>query len=395
MNRSLKPFLIISFLLVAVIFLTIYGMSMAKGVLAPIFLAIILAMVLSPVSNFLEKHGFNRGWASFFSDILFILLMLGILVAVGFEIQRIMQNASEIQNRLNSLFSSIASFIESNMGFTLENPFSGGSSSTLGDGGQIADSAQQAGAAVASGGNESGSASSFGNLKSYLSTALTWTFNSLTTFLIIVVYIFFMLLHRDKFEKGIFHFIPEDKREKGKKVISEILEDAQQYWFGHVILITVLTIFYTIGFSIAGMQGAFTTALLASVLTLVPYVGTTIGNVLALGIAFLTTGNMSAVWIVLATVSLGQFFESYFLEPYVVGERMNVNPLFTILSVTIGAAIWGIIGMIVFLPLFSFIKAIADHVPLLQPVGYFIGKEDTGDDEGTGEKIKKKVKEKF
>lgn len=186
-----------------------------------------------------------------------------------------------------------------------------------------------------------------------------------------------MLLFREKFEKGTLHFVPEKHRDKGRKAISEILQDAQQYLFGHVILISLLTGFYTIGFSIAGMGGVFTTALLAAVLTLVPYVGTMVGNVLAFGIAFVTTGSMSAVWIVLTTVVIGQFIESYFLEPYVVGKRMNVNPLFTILSVTIGAAMWGIIGMIVFLPLFSFIKVIADKVEVVKPIGYFIGKEDT------------------
>lgn len=189
-----------------------------------------------------------------------------------------------------------------------------------------------------------------------------------------------MLLFREKFEKGTLYFVPERNRDKGKQAISEILKDAQHYLVGHVILISILTGLYTIGFSIAGMNGAFTTALLAAVLTLVPYVGTMVGNILALGIAFVTTGNMSAVWIVLATVAVGQFIESYFLEPYIVGKRMDVNPLFTIFSVTIGAAVWGIIGMIVFLPLFSFIKVIADKIPVLRPVGYFIGKEDTSEE---------------
>lgn len=397
MGNRLKPFLFISFLIVATIVLLVYGLSMAKGVLAPIFLAILLAMVLAPVSNFLEKKGCKRGWASFLSDLIFIIFICGILIAVGAEIQRVASNASSIENRLSKLYSQVDSFTENKFGYNLENPFRG-SNNKAGSGqnsqgkqsGNQSNSAGNAGSgsqtSAASGNTGSGSQSSATsgntgksgkNLKDYLTSALTWTFSSLTTFLLVVVYIFFMLLHRDKFEKGTLHFVPEKHRDKGRKAISEILKDAQQYLFGHVILISVLTIFYTIGFSIAGMGGAFTTALLAAVLTLVPYVGTMVGNVLALGVAFVTTGDISAVWIVLATVVIGQFIESYFLEPYVVGKRMNVNPLFTILSVTIGAAIWGIIGMIVFLPLFSFIKVIADKVPVLKPIGYFIGKEDT------------------
>lgn len=370
MNKKTKSFLLVFFLIVAIAFLSIYGLSMAKSVLGPIFLAILVAMLLARVSSFLEKKGWKRGWAAFASDFIFVIFICGILLAVGAEAKRITSNASSIQNQLSNVFSNIDSFVENKFGYNLENPFS-----------NIKNNKNTASISpsevTANPQNTLISAGSIGNLQNYIKNILTWTFSSITNLLLIVVYIFFMLLHRDKFEKGVLYFVPEEKRDKASRTISEILENAQQYLWGHVILISLLTGFYTIGFSIAGIGGPFTTALLASVLTLVPYVGTMIGNLLALAVAFITTDSMSAVWIVLATVSIGQFIESYLLEPYVVGKRMDVNPLFTILSVTIGAAIWGIWGMIIFLPLFSFIKVIADKISFLRPIGYFIGKEDT------------------
>lgn len=379
MDKSIRNSLLHWFLIIGIIYLVFHGMAMAQTVLAPIFLAVLVAMVLAPVANFLEKHGLSTGWAAFFSDLIFILFVIGILVAVGAEIQKIASNFSSIQDRLSSLFSQISSFLEQ-YGYSFENPMKDSGNNPLQD--------SAASGAAATG--QTQGPYDLNNMRSAISTAFTWTFSSLTTFLILVVYIFFMLLFRNKFEKATLKFVPENEKQEGKRIISEILEDAQQYLFGHLILIAILTTFYTIGFSISGMKTAFVTALLASVLTLVPYVGSAVGNLLALGMAFITTGNMSAVWIVLATVAIGQFIESYFLEPYIVGKRMNVNPLFTILSVTIGAAVWGIWGMILFLPLFSFIKAIADHVPRLQPVGYAIGKEDTGEESDSG--LKKKIK---
>lgn len=376
MNKSIRNSLLHWFLIIAIIYLVFHGLAMAKTVLAPIFLSLLIAMVLAPVANFLEKKGVGTGWAAFLSDLIFIIFILGILVAVGAEIQKLANNFSSIQDRLSSIFSQVNSFFKQ-YGYSFSNPFKDTGGSAL----------------TAPTGTDSQGPYNLNDLKTTLSTALTWTFSSLTTLLIIVVYIFFMLLFRDKFEKATLRFVPKENRDEGKTVISEILEDAQQYLFGHVILISILTALYTVGFTIAGMKSAFVTALLASVLTLVPYVGTMIGNLLALGVAFITTGNMSAVWIVLATVTIGQFIESYFLEPYIVGKRMNVNPLFTIFSVTIGAAVWGIWGMIVFLPLFSFIKAIADHIPKLHALGYAIGKEDTVEESDSG--LKKKIKSWF
>lgn len=367
MNKSIRNSLLHWFLIIAIIYLLFHGLAMAKTVLAPIFLAVLIAMVLAPVANFLEKKGVSTGWASFLSDLIFIIFILGILVAVGAEIQQLATNFSSIKDRLSSLFSEINSFF-GQYGYSFSNPLKDSGGSKL----------------LGSAAGQAQGPYNLENLQNTLSKAFTWTFSSLTTLLILVVYIFFMLLFRQKFENATLKFVPEQNRQKGKTVISEILEDAQQYLFGHVILIIILTVLYTIGFSIAGMKSAFVTALLASVLTLVPYVGTLVGNLLALGMAFITTGDTNAVWIVLATVLIAQFIESYLLEPYIVGRRMNVNPLFTIFSVTIGAAVWGIWGMIVFLPLFSFIKAIADHIPKLHALAYTIGKEDTVDESQWG-----------
>jgi predicted PurR-regulated permease PerM len=232
-------------------------------------------------------------------------------------------------------------------------------------------------------------------VKGWLTTALSKILNSLATILLITVYIFFMLLYRGKFRKAVLKSVPEEQQEKGKQVLSGIIKDARQYLVGNLILVVVLTVIYSIGFSISGMKSPFTTAFLAAVLALIPYVGTLLGGAIAMGLAYITTGQLSTLWIVLGTYLFAQFIESYFIEPYLVGKRVKVNPLFTIFAVIIGGAVWGVIGMIVFLPLFAFIKVVADQVPMLNPLGYTIGNEDTSEGEGAGAKFKKKVKSWF
>lgn len=380
MNEKTKKFLLIFFLVVGILYFVFHGMAMAKSVLAPIFLAIILAMMLAPVSSFLERKGLNRGWASFFSDLIFLLLIVGILWAVGYEIQRMAKDWSSIEDRLNSQITQVISFVEKKTGLSLDNPLSGQAGQQEGQGNQPegartvnqANQNQQSQNQQVQGGQSGGIG---GGVKSWLTTVAKSLFNSLSTVLLIAVYIFFMLLYRKKFEKAVLKFIPEENRSNGKRILSEIKKDSQQYMFGNLLLVGLLTVIYAIGFIISGMSSPFTTAFLAAVLSLIPYVGNIVGGVIAVGLAYITTGELSAVWIVLGTFLGAQFIESYLIEPYLVGGRIKVNPLFTILSVTIGAAVWGVIGMIVFLPLFSFVKAVADHVPLLHPLGYLIGKE--------------------
>lgn len=411
MNQRTKNFLVYSFLVVATIFLAFRGLAMAKGVLAPIFLAVVLAMMLTPVANWLERKGIKRGWSSFFSDLLILLFILGLFWAIGYEIEKLTENWSTIQSRLRPIFEKAETFIENNSAFSVENPFSqdssqqnnataggmeqaGGSSSqeTTQSPGEAqgnkenstSSSSQESGAGISKGGSSIQQMS----IKDILTSFLSNLFSSLSTILLILVYIFFMLLYRDKFEKAVLKFVRDDQQERGRIILAEISKDAQQYLFGHVILIIIFIILYSVGFSISGMKSAIPTAILISLISIIPYIGTIFGGLLALSMAFITTGSTSTVLIVLGTLVVAQFIESYFVEPYLIGKRVNINPLFSIISIIVGAAVWGVIGMIVFLPLLSFIKAVADHVPILHPLGYAIGKEDASDGKSTLSKIK-------
>ncbi|RDV11917.1 AI-2E family transporter [Pontibacter diazotrophicus] len=380
MKDKLKRFLLILFLVIGTFYLFFHGLALAKGVLAPLFLAVILAMMLAPVSNWLEGKGVKRGWAALLSDLVFFLFVVGVFWAVGMEVQKLTSQWPSIQDRLSDKFGQVESFVEENSGFSLDNPFSQGSPQGEGEqasrGGENRGSSQQtSGDGKAQQASDSGGGSSGISVKSILTTVASRLFGSLSAILLITVYIFFMLLYRRRFYQAVLKFVPGDKQEEGKQVLSEIVKDARQYLVGNLILVAALSVIYAIGFSVSGMGSPFTTAFLVGVLSLVPYVGNIVGGAIALAIAFATTGDLNAVWIVLGTIAVAQFVESYLIEPYLVGNRIKVNPLFTIIAVVVGSAVWGIIGMIVFLPLFSFIKAVADHVPMLKPLGYTIGSE--------------------
>lgn len=387
MNNKLIRFLLVVFLIIGIFYFLFLGMNRAKGILAPIFLAMILSMMLAPVANFLEKKGLKKGWSALCSDLIFVLFIVGTLWAVGMEVKRMTDQWSDIENRLSDQFSRLETFVENNSGFSIDNPLEKKGSAESNDSSTIADGAK--GSSSTENQEKSGMSNS---VKSQLTSVASSTFSSFGNLLLIAVYIFFMLLYREKFRKAALKFIPEKHQSEGQTILSKIVTQARQFLVGKTILVIALTIVYSIGFAISGMESPFTTAFLAAVLSLVPYIGPLIGGLIALAVAYVTTGQISAVWIVLVTYMIAQFIESYLIEPFLVGNRIKVNPLFTIFSVVIGAAVWGVIGMIVFLPLFSFIKSISDHVPILQPLGYTLGNEDSGEGEGMESKIAKKVK---
>jgi len=84
-------------------------------------------------------------------------------------------------------------------------------------------------------------------------------------------------------------------------------------------------------------------------------------------------GDIGMMLSVLAVYAVVQFTQTYVIEPLVVGSEVNLNPLFTILSIVIWEAVWGIPGMFLAIPMMGVFKIICDHLTPLKPYGYLIG----------------------
>ncbi|MBL0341378.1 MAG: AI-2E family transporter [Bacteroidetes bacterium] len=84
--------------------------------------------------------------------------------------------------------------------------------------------------------------------------------------------------------------------------------------------------------------------------------------------------HISGIWRNWSCVFV-QFLDNNFLTPKIVGSSVSINPLATLIAIIIGGLIWGIIGMMIFIPLLGMLKVILDSFPKSQPFGYLIGEE--------------------
>jgi predicted PurR-regulated permease PerM len=129
----------------------------------------------------------------------------------------------------------------------------------------------------------------------------------------------------------------------------------------------------TIGFLVLGIKYAIFLALLAALLNLVPYVGMLVANVFCMLITLVSAEDpKSALWvgIVLAGV---QIIDNHFLMPLIVGNKVRINALVTIVGVLIGGLLCGIPGMFLAIPTLAVLKVIFDKVPELNPWGELLG----------------------
>jgi predicted PurR-regulated permease PerM len=159
------------------------------------------------------------------------------------------------------------------------------------------------------------------------------------------------------------------------EVLSESGTIVQQYITGLLIETTIVFTLNCIGFLILGINYAIFLALLAALLNLIPYVGMLVANIICMLVTLVSSDSISNVlWvgIILAAV---QFIDNNFGMPLIVGNKVRINALVTIIGVLIGGALCGIPGMFLAIPGLAVLKVIFDKVPDLQPWGLLLGDE--------------------
>lgn len=369
---------------------------------APLSIAILLTLLMVPLSNKLESWGFSRGWASFVCTLILMGFFTGLFFIVSAQVKTAAEQWPEMKEKAKPKIEQLQKYIEEHTGISeaeqdkkMKESVPGGGSGEQ----QTSDGENQQSGDGNSGSQETGSGGESGGAgTSVLHSAAkaVWAFvGFLGTSLLTFVYIFFLLVYRAHFEKAILKFIPSEQKETGRKALRDIGQVTQNYLLGKLMLILFLAILYAIGLSISGVEHAILISILAAVLSLVPYVGNMVGLVLALALGTFSGGGSGAIVGIIATFTVAQFVESYILEPYIVGQRVDIHPVFTILAVIAGGEIWGIVGMVIAIPILGIVKAISDHVPVLAPVGFLLGEDQEKKSSGKSNNFFQKVKRKF
>src|SRR5690606_27129207 len=106
---------------------------------------------------------------------------------------------------------------------------------------------------------------------------------------------------------------------------------------------------------------------LAGFLNIIPYIGVLIGSLFPVVLALITKDTPMYAVGALGVCVLTQFLENNVITPKVVGSSVSINPLASIFALLGFGMLWGVIGMVVAIPLMGMLKIVCDAVPGLQP----------------------------
>lgn len=204
-------------------------------------------------------------------------------------------------------------------------------------------------------------------ISEYLNDAITWITNSLTNFIGVIssivviiatlpIILYYMLKDDYKLSPILQGVIPKKYRKEGQEMLKDIDSALSSFIVTRVVLNVVLGILLYIGFLIIGLPYSLLLAVFSIPLNFIPYVGSILAAIPVIIVGFIESPAM-AVWS-LVIIVVAQQIQDNVLSPIIYGKSLNVHPLTTVLLVLIGGDIYGIIGVLIALPVYMIVKII-------------------------------------
>jgi predicted PurR-regulated permease PerM len=329
---------------------------LGQSILIPLFIAILLATLLLPVTNFLIDKRVPKVLAIILSIVVTFLIMAGIIYFLSHQVSNFLKDADAIKERFLELTGQAQQWVDETFHVSESKQQQ-----------YIKDSAkklQDSGAGI-------------------VGQTLTTITGALSYVVFLPVYTFLILFYKDLIRKFLVSVFSNGSETKINSVLVESRTVGQQYILGLLMDMAIVFTLNSVGFLILGIKYAIFLALVGALLNLIPYVGMLIANVFGMLITMISSDNLSDVIWVAAIFAVVQIIDNNILMPMIVGNKVRINALVTIVGVVIGGTLCGISGMFLAIPGIAVLKIIFDHVDGLKPWGMLLG------DDAKGEKAKR------
>ncbi len=321
-----------------------------KLILSPLLFSFLFSVVLIPVANFFEKRlRLPRSASSGLSVIVMVLFIVGILFFVGTQMTNLAQDWPLFKE----------SFLVSSKNFQrwVGSTFHINMSEQLDYLHTATDKLISASTAI-----------------------IGTTVLSLSSFLLFIVFVlidtFFLLLYRRHIIKFIIAVFTEEHSATVYEVLEKIQYIVRKYITGLFLQMVIVASLCCIAFAIIGIKYAILLGIITGLFNVIPYIGIFTALLLSVAITIGTAATTTHIILVAVIIIIVHLIDSNFLLPIIVGSKVKINALITLLGVIVGEMFWGIPGMFLSIPIIAVVKIIFDHTEGCKPWGYLLGEED-------------------
>lgn len=347
MQAKLLPFYIRYTVVIVCLVFTVILMRGAATLLIPLFAGLLLAILLLPIANYLERRGLGRGLASFLSVLVFIILFSIVNYFLTTQISGFAIELPGIIEKLKGVFASFQSWISSRFHINTQQQ-SGYLNNSLND--------------------------LLNGFSSFLYRLFFSLGNIVVKVIFICIYSFFMLYYRNLLVRFVNKLTEKDFPDQMPAILNENKQVIKAYITGLLAEFLIVLFLISVLLLLLGVKYALLLAIITALLNIIPYVGIYTATALAMLITYANSSASSAitVGVVLLAVHL---LDGIVLLPRIVGSQMRINPFMMIVAVIIGDIVWGIPGMFLFIPLAAMFKIIFKNIHTLEAWAILFGED--------------------
>ncbi len=338
------PFYLKSTVIMFGLVLLVYILFNLRDILVPLAFALLLAVLLNPLTVFLEKRRFPPVLAIAVS----ILIAMAILAAISWflfmEVKSFSAEWPLFKQKFSMLFTKIQHFARTDFGINSKKQ------------NEYINEAET-------------------SMKPVLAAAMGTVLGGMAMVFLLPVYTFLFLFYKKLILKFLYEVFAEADEKEVQEVLSQTKGAIQNYMFGLLLEALIVATLNTVALLLIGVPYAVLLGVIGALLNILPFIGGILAVLFPILIATATKEGFSTqLWVIVAYLII-QFVDNHFLVPYIVASKVKINALISIVIVLLGGALWGISGMFLSIPILGVLKIIFDRMPEMKPWGLLVGTE--------------------
>lgn len=344
-DQSLKKHSIIDFLrFVALLSVILY---FGKTLFIPLSIAMLISFLLYPPCSWMEKKGLHRSASIVIAILLLMVFAAAVIYLLVIQFINFYEDWDELAVKVQEVVVSLEAFLKTNFNVSIKDQHSWLEVFMNNSGSQV-----------------------IPFLKS-----TTYSLSVVLVFFILVPILSALILYYRQLLLKALDIIFPGEYETVHKIMHDTVHSYYDFVKGMLIVYLIVGTLNSIGLAIIGIPHPVLFGFVASVLTVIPYVGIVVASLLPISVAWITYGSIWYPLGVIAVFSLVQFLEANVIFPFAVGNQLKVNTLAIIITIIAGGLLWGAAGMILFIPFIGILKLIADRTESLKIISVLLGTE--------------------
>ncbi|HEY8920454.1 MAG TPA: AI-2E family transporter [Chitinophaga sp.] len=318
-----------------------------KTLFIPLFFGLLVAMVMYPVCKWLEQRGWSRTFSTTISLAIVISLFVLLLGLLVWQLKVFLHDWPQIAHKLEAVLSDLQIWVSDQLNIPPDR-----------QSGWLRNMMTNTGSIIS------------GMLQGTLSTTIN------TSFILFMIPVFaaLFLYHRGVFVRYLHIVAGPAYRSRLNGILQQVIHTYFNYIKGMILVYIIVGTLNSAGLLALGIPHAILFGMLTAIMTIIPYIGIIVSALLPISVAWTTKGSIWYPLGVIGIFSFVQYLEANVIFPRVVGAQLNVSTWATLVAILAGGILWGVSGMVLFIPFVAILKIATDNLEELKGLNLLLSR---------------------